>query len=241
MYIIRLDDASDYMNREKWNAVDNILDQFALCPIVGIIPHNEDQGMVTKYDRDADFWHVALAWQAKGWKIALHGYNHVYITANGGVNPVNNRSEFAGLPIAEQKEKIKNGYRILIEKGLKPEIFFAPSHTYDLNTIEALKEETDIRIISDTIASDIYYENGFYYIPQQTGKPRKLPFKLTTICLHPNTMNDDSLYELRRFIENNRRKFLSADSITLIKRKRTVFEMATRKAYFALRRIKKLI
>lgn len=36
-------------------------------------------------------------WQDKGWHIALHGYDHVYISENSGLEPFNNKSEFAGL------------------------------------------------------------------------------------------------------------------------------------------------
>lgn len=92
----------------------------------------------------------------KGWIIALHGYNHVYSTNEGGINPVNKRSEFAGISLEQQKKKIRSGVKIFRENGHDPQVFFAPSHTFDENTIKALKEESNIRIISDTIANRTY-------------------------------------------------------------------------------------
>ena len=149
-YLIRLDDACPYMSKKRWGQVENILDKYGIKPMVGIIPHNEDT--VTIIDsEDADFWIKALNWQEKGWTIALHGYNHCYATECGGINPIHKRSEFAGLSLEQQKDKIGKGYRILKEKGLNPTYFFAPSHTYDENTIKALKEVTPIRLLSDTM------------------------------------------------------------------------------------------
>ena len=183
MYLIRLDDASYFMKIEKWNQIETILDKYSIKPIVGIIPKNEDS-MFQKYKFNDGFWDKALKWQEKGWIIALHGYEHKYVSSNSGINPIHKRSEFAGLSLEEQKFKIQNGYNILKNKGLFPKVFFAPSHTFDKNTLIAIKEETPIKIISDTVSNDIYFKNDLYFIPVQTGKPRKLPFKVITICLH---------------------------------------------------------
>ena len=77
------------------------------------------------------------------------------------------------------------------EHGIDPKVFFAPAHTFDNNTLIALKECSNIRIISDTIANDIYTKYGFTFVPQQAGRVRKQPFRTVTFCYHPNTMNDD--------------------------------------------------
>lgn len=190
---MRLDDASEYMDVEKWQRMEDLLDKYHIKPIVGVIPNNQDPDMVGVYPKDEQFWEKVQRWKEKGWTIALHGYTHVFETREGGLNPVNDRSEFAGVPLERQKEKIRAGVRILREHGIEPEIFFAPAHTFDENTLIALKEESDIRIISDTIANDIYFENGFYFIPQQSGRVRKLPFKTVTFCYHPNMMKDGGL------------------------------------------------
>ena len=239
MYLIRLDDASDYMDVKKWNKIEKILDKYQIKPIVGIIPKNKDDSLISKYEHNDSFWKKALKWQEKGWTIAMHGYEHVYNTEEGGINPVQKRSEFAGLSLKEQREKIKNGFDILKKRGLLPKVFFAPSHTFDYDTLKALKLETNIRIISDTIARDVYYYNDFYFIPQQSGKVRKLPLKTVTFCYHPNTMIDDEFVELEEFLDKNLKEFITFSNIKLSKRKKTIFDKLLSSLYFLKRRMSK--
>ncbi len=240
MYLIRLDDASDRMDTEKWNRMEAVLDGYGVKPIVGVIPQNKDSALIGLYKENPSFWKDTVRrWQDKGWCLAMHGYEHVYTTASGGINPVNKRSEFAGLDLDEQKRKIHEGYAILKKKGIQPKIFFAPSHTFDKNTLEALRTETDIRIISDTVAFDVYFEGGFYFIPQQSGHVRKLPFKIVTFCYHPNIMNDRDFSVLEEFLKKYTAKFGTVDSV-LKKRKRTLFDALLRNFYFAFRYLRRI-
>ncbi len=75
---------------------------------------------------------------------------------------MHNRSEFAGLALEEQREKVRKGVAVFQEHGIVPRVFFAPGHTFDRNTLKALALESDIRVICDTIAKDVYYQDGFY-------------------------------------------------------------------------------
>lgn len=199
---IRLDDACPKRDIDKWNRMERLLDQYNIKPLVGIIPACKDPAM-EQYEEDPLFWDERVPmWQAKGWIMALHGYEHVFSSDDGGLNPVNKRSEFAGIPLSEQKEKIKNGLAILKKHRIIPTVFFAPAHTYDINTLKALEAESNIRIISDTPGYSIYYEHGFSFIPQQSGRVRKLPFKITTFCYHPNIMNETDFEELEEYIKH---------------------------------------
>ena len=208
-YILRLDDASDYMDLEKWSRMEQLLDKYQIKPIFGIIPKNGDESLVSKYQQNPEFWTLMHSWIDKGWIPAMHGYEHRYVTKYSGINPVNKRSEFAGLPYEKQAEKIRKGYQILVKHDISPEIFFAPSHTFDENTLKAIKSETPIRIISDTIAWDVYKDGDFWFIPQQSGSVRKLPFKTVTFCYHPNTMSDKAYEELGSFVKKNRGNFIA--------------------------------
>lgn len=236
-YIIRLDDASDHMDLKKWNRIEKLLDQYDVKPVFGIIPKNRDQSLVFTYKRNPDFWNLMHSWVGKGWIPAMHGYEHKYVTKEGGINPVHKLSEFAGLSYEEQAEKLQNGWNILLDHGIRPDIFFAPSHTFDKNTLKALAEKTTIRIISDTIASDIYKDGKFWFIPQQSGKVRKLPFKTVTFCYHPNTMDKDAYNELEQFLCINHKSFVSLDKqrILLCHRKINIIDLLLRKAYFMFR------
>ena len=219
------------MDVEKWDRMEKLLDKYKVKPLVGVIPHCEDP-MMDKYEFDAEFWKKVEIWKNKGWTIAMHGYNHVYGTPCGGMNPVNKRSEFAGLSYEEQAEKIERGWEILIDYGFHPEVFFAPSHTFDENTLKALKNKTTIRVISDTIASDVYKKDDFWFIPQQSGSVRKLPLKTVTFCYHPNTMTDKSFEILEAFLDSYQNRFTEYTELNMKKRKISLCDRLLQKIYF---------
>lgn len=117
------------------------------------------------------------------------------------MNPVKHFSEFAGVTFEEQCDMIGKAVRIFSSHALKPQVFFAPAHTFDENTLKALESCSDIRIVSDTIAADVYEYHGFIFIPQQTGKARKLPFRTVTMCYHPNIMEEQHFVQLDAFLQ----------------------------------------
>lgn len=239
-YLVRLDDACPYMNRKKWMSVENILNKYGIKPLVGIIPHNEDD-MTKIEEEDCIFWHKALQWQKNGWTIALHGFNHCYATECGGINPVHKRSEFAGLSYNEQKQKILQGYNVLKDKGLSPTYFFAPSHTFDVNTIKAIREVTPIRLLSDTFARFPYkYGEDFIIVPCQMGRFREISIGgYWTFCFHPNIMDADALAEFESFIDQHKEQFISFSDIP-IKNAGTkgIIDKLIEFAYLSLRRIR---
>lgn len=239
-YLIRLDDASEYMDVEKWNKVAAVLNKYRVRPIFGIIPNNRDPKMTGAYVQNKSFWDTAHRWIGQGWIPALHGYDHKYITSDGGINPVNNYSEFAGVPYDEQAMKMREGYRILLEHDIRPDIFFAPAHTYDENTILALKSETDIRCISDTVAWDLYKKDEITYIPLLAGRIRRIPIRVATFCYHPNTMNDNDIRRMDEDIYRNLRYFTGVD-FSDVKRGYSITDKMLQKVYFRYRSIKKRI
>ena len=203
---IRLDDACEKRDIKKWDRIEDLFDKYGIKPLIGVIPHCEDS-MMDEYEWDEHFWDRVHAWTKKGWIMALHGYSHKYTTTEGGLNPVNKLSEFAGVPLDEQKEKIKKGVEVFRAQGIEPSVFFSPAHTFDMNTLEALRSESSIRIISDTVADKPYSRWGFTFIPQQSGQVRKLPFHTVTFCYHPNEMNDEDFEVLERFLAEHKESF----------------------------------
>jgi predicted deacetylase len=237
LYIIRLDDASEYMDLEKWCKFEKILNNYQIKPIVSIIPNNKDKTFVEKYSANCDFWSKAAHWQNQNFIIGLHGYTHEYHTTNGGFNPVHSRSEFAGVPLEKQRVMLKKSISIMKKNGIFPKVFVAPSHTFDTNTLEALKLETDIRVISDTIARDMYFKDDFYFIPQQMGHVRKSIFKVTTFCYHPNEMSDKDFEILESFIIKNKEKFVNLNLRKIKIRKKDLVDVLLTKLYFLKRKI----
>lgn len=238
-YLVRLDDACPTMDKKKWHRIETILDNHAIKPMVGVVPLNEDPELMID-DADENFWKNVLQWEEKGWTIALHGCNHVYATRSGGINPVHKRSEFAGQPLAVQKQKVRIAIEFLNGKKINPESFFAPSHTFDLNTLVALKEESDIRFISDTISFHPYKFNDFYFIPQQFGRFRNIKIPgYWTFCFHPNDMGDASILSFEHFIKSNQTKFISFHSKEIkFNEKISLIDKLYRRAYFYYRELR---
>lgn len=232
-YILRLDDACERRDQAKWDKIEALLDMYEIKPLIGVIPHCEDP-MMEKYEFDEFFWDRVKKWKANGWEIALHGYNHVYGTKDGGINPVNARSEFAGESLDIQLKKIELGTAIFRAHGIEPKVFFAPSHTFDNNTIAALKLKSNIRFISDTVANKPYTKEGMTFVPQQSGRVRVLPFSFVTFCYHPNTMSEKAFYDLEKFIKKYKRKFISFPTVET-KRKKNTVDSILEKIYFTIR------
>ena len=128
-YLIRLDDACPTMDAAKWQRMEDMLDRYGVRPMVGVIPANNDPKQRIDSE-DFTFWDKVKSWVNKGWTIALHGYDHCYVSEDGlkGLNPLWARSEFAGVSLEKQKEKIREGVKIFRSHGIDPQYFFAPSH-----------------------------------------------------------------------------------------------------------------
>ena len=236
-YLIRLDDACPYMDRAKWQRIEDLLDKYEVKPLVGIIPVNSDSETMID-SKDAGFWDKALRWEQKGWNIALHGFDHVCTTKKGGLNPVHKRSEFAGLSYEEQCQKIRNGYTLLRDKGLDVKWFFAPSHTFDENTLNAIKELTPIRFISDMIATKPYLYKGFTFVPCQMGVLREMPISgYWCACYHPNIMKDEEFVALDSFLKMHKDDVISFDELPEAGSK-SIKDKLLSLAYYTLRRIK---
>ena len=220
MYLLRVDDASEHWNKENWQRMHDLCKAYDIKPIVAVIPNNEDAKLL-KYPYDIGFNEKILNWIEEGWTPAMHGYNHVFISEFSGMNPVNNRSE------------------LLHALEIYPKIFVAPAHTFDKNTLIALKEESDIRIISDTIAKDIYYDDDFYFIPQQSGEVREIKLPTVTFCYHPNNMSEKSFNKLEDFIVKHKNEMISFNDLVMRKRKLDFQDKVLKSAYFMIHSFKK--
>ena len=236
IYIMRLDDACPRLDTDRWERLEALLDKYGVRPLVGVIPDCQDTSM-DRYPENPLFWQRVERWKNKGWCIAMHGCTHVYSTDCGGVNPVNHRSEFAGEPLEVQEEKISRGVEIMRAHGIEPKVFFAPSHTFDANTLTALKKCSGIRIISDTVANAPYSADGFTFVPQQSGRARELPMKWITYCYHPNMMTDFDFERLEAFLTGHASEFIDFPTEG-VDRPFIVYDRLLRAGYYAVRAIK---
>lgn len=206
--LFRLDDISWDMNYENFSRIRDLFLKYDIRPLIGIIPHNEDAKLKKQAgDRGISqdrFWAEMLDLQQNhGWAVALHGYDHVYVTSDSGIFKINDRSEFAGLPYEQQEEKIRLGKAILESHGLCIDAFMAPAHSLDWNTVEALKKN-NITVITDGRCAYPYWKNGVLFMPQVWSKPHRGVCGIFTACFHINSWADYRFQKLERFIQKHK-------------------------------------
>lgn len=240
MYIMRLDDAAENWEKENWHRMHDLLSKYNIKPIIAIIPNNSDPFLLS-FDKDKEYYPTIHKWLKEGWTPALHGYDHVQDSLSGGINPVNKRSEFAGKSYYEQYIKITEGYKTLSDRGIKTNIFVAPAHTFDKTTLQALRNSRRISIISDTVANDVYYYNGLFFVPQQSGEVREIFFKVTTFCYHPNTMSDEQFIKLEKFLKRHSKDFTDIKKVKFKKRNKNTLDKVLSALYFTRIKIRQLI
>ncbi len=238
-YIVRLDDAHPRMNQNQWQKFEEILDRHNIKPIVAVIPSNEDESLNFPIE-DLNFWEKVKRWQSKGWEIGIHGFNHIFTSGDPGMVAINNYSEFAGLPLSDQRTKIRKAIQIFNGHGIKPRFFIAPGHSFDINTIKALEIETDIRWISDGISLFPYNQMGFYFVPQQIWRFRRLPFGQWTCAFHPSTSIDAEILLFEKFILKNKKHFLNSFEKPDTNRAKSFLDKIFGNIYFVLLKLKNL-
>jgi predicted deacetylase len=217
-YLIRLDDACHTMASRRWQLVEQVLDRHGVQPIVAVIPDNHDPKL--SFDApDPAFWERVRSWVRKGWTVGMHGYTHfMHATQEPPLLPFYRRSEFAGLTLEEQGAKIRASWQRFVANGVEPEVWVAPAHSFDLLTLQALRSETPIRVISDGVAWDTYHEHDFNWIPQQLWSLAERPSGLWTVCLHPNTMDDAAVTALDQALGRFRSRVTRARDVLLRQR-----------------------
>ncbi|MDP3004179.1 MAG: DUF2334 domain-containing protein [Candidatus Azambacteria bacterium] len=200
----RLDDIAPNMNWENFNRLILIYNKHDIKPLLAVIPNNQDTELL-KHPLNHEFLIIIDGLKRNGWIIAQHGYRHVYGNQNGGILNINSKSEFAGLNFETQRQMTENGKKILEEKFGDINTFVAPGHSFDKNTVKALKEN-GFNYISDGVALYPFKKRGLIWLPQILWRPRKVWLGFITVAFHPNTMTDEDFNNLEEFIEKNPEK-----------------------------------
>jgi predicted deacetylase len=210
-YLLRFDDLCPTFDRAKWNRYLPLIEEFKLRPILSVVPENCDEALEVA-SADPDFWLHMRALQKAGATIGLHGYRHIKERRGKSLIPIHWRSEFAGIPLYVQQDWIQNGIEILLGHGLNPEIWVAPRHGFDRNTLQALRS-VGITVLSDGFARRPIQRHGVTWIPMQLWEPAAKPSGLWTICVHPNTASDASVQRLHRFLAHHAPAFTSVERV----------------------------
>ena len=195
-YIIRFDDICPTMNWDVWHEIETTLLEADVTPLLAVIPDNQDQELRVAPPA-VDFWDRVRTWQARGWAIALHGYQHKYVTKESGLIGQNSYSEFAGLSETIQAEKIQKGLAIFEREGVRADAWVAPAHSFDRVTLKILAQYGP-RLISDGYTRWPFVDQfGLNWIPQQLCGLTPCHTGVWTVCLHCNPWTGELLDQFR--------------------------------------------
>lgn len=189
---VRLDDITPDMDWEKFTRFRKLMDEAYVLPLAGVVPDSRDPNLHI-CDARPGFWDFVNELEENGWTIAMHGCHHVYTTQEGGMLPLNRESEFAGLPYEKQEHLIREGRRILEDHGIVTDLFMAPAHSYDRNTLRALLANGFTKM-TDGFGNAPYTYRGMTFYPISLNRASVLKKKekegVTTFVVHVNTMNE---------------------------------------------------
>jgi peptidoglycan/xylan/chitin deacetylase (PgdA/CDA1 family) len=191
-FLVRFDDICSTMNWRMWDRIEAELDAHGIKPVLAVVPANADPQLAISEPNPA-FWDRIRTWERKGWSIAMHGFEHRYVTKASGILRLNARSEFAGLPHGEQESKLRRSLDLFRAEGVEPRCWIAPSHSFDWTTVRILNQ-LGIRVISDGL-SRLPYEDrhGSLWVPQQLWRFKLVPPGIWTVCCHHNGWSDQDL------------------------------------------------
>lgn len=206
---VRMDDITPDMNWENFRFFQQLFEEVGITPLLGIVPENKDENL-HKEEAHQDFYEIMKELQSKGWVLSMHGCHHIYSTKKGGMFPLNNFSEFAGVSYTEQKKMLEEGKQKLAEKGIVTDIFMAPAHSYDKNTLRALKELGFTRM-TDGFGKKPYTYKGMTFYPISFQLSRSLNEKegYTTMVLHANTITESDKEKYKKIFKEHGKDMIS--------------------------------
>lgn len=208
---VRLDDITPDMDWERFLKFKALLDKYQVKPLIGVVPDNRDDNLKgSRQGAPDDFWAYIRELQEEGWSVAMHGYRHIYSTQKGGMFPLNNFSEFAGISYEEQLQMLTEGKKILAENGIETDIFMAPAHSYDKDTIKALIK-TGFNKITDGFGTKPYVWRGitFYPISFRLENTFKNNTGYSTMVVHTGTIKENEWTIFESYFKKENVKWIS--------------------------------
>jgi len=191
-YMLRFDDICPTMNWEVWEAIERNLILHGIRPMLAVVPDNQDKGLMIDPPAE-DFWERVRDWQRRGYAIALHGYQHVYINRERGLMRLTAHSEFTGLPYEVQAEKLEKGMAIFAKHGIRADAWIAPSHSFDRNTLAVL-DKLGLRTVCDGLWPWPHKdEDGIFWVPQQLWRFAPKSSGIWTVCCHHNQWSPEKV------------------------------------------------
>jgi predicted deacetylase len=231
-YLLRFDDICPTMNWSVWARVEAVLLREKITPMLAVIPDNQD-GHLRIEPPDERFWDRVRQWQTLGWTIGLHGYQHLLTVPNGGLLSINDYGEFAGLPRAEQERKLQAGVAIFQRERVRSQLWIAPAHSFDKNTLEILNDFGFLFLSDGFSFFPRVDELGITWIPQQLWDFKWRPLGIWTICFHINGWTEERVHAFESNIQRYRDAICAFETIVDFYRGRRwdAFDLFVARAY----------
>jgi predicted deacetylase len=199
-YLLRFDDLSPAMNWRVWAEIEEALVRKRIQPLLAVVPDNRDPTLQLEAPVD-NFWQRVRGWQALGWTVGLHGFQHKYVTEHAGIVTAKTKSEFAGLPARDQEDKLRRGVEIFVRQGINPNVWIAPNHSFDSTTVTLLPE-LGMRVISDgQCRFPFVCSQEMFWVPQQLSRLKPAPAGIWTVCYHHNQWTPSVLAQFHRDLD----------------------------------------
>ena len=207
--LIRIDDIAENMNWPLMKRCEALFDKYNIKHLLGVVSNNKDPELKS-YPKNESFWSQVRAWKEKKWEISMHGFTHVYDkdTYKNDYFNYGGKSEFFGHTYEEQFSRINKSLKIFEKENIKIRSFFAPNHTYDLNTFSALKDNNILNII-DGYGLMPFKINNINFIPQLFYKEIILPFGIQSTQVHLNYWDENDFLKFEKFIIKNNKKIIT--------------------------------
>lgn len=228
--VVRLDDICDTMNIERFFQMKELLDRYDIKPLLGVVPLNADNTLMVDKPYP-DFLELMYSCKNSGWSIAMHGTHHLYDTTAKGIATKRPKSEFSGKSLTEQISLIKEGKEKMIADGLDTDIFFAPGHSYDRNTILALRD-CGFHVISDGRAHQNYQWKGMDFVPvRHYGLYMEPGGQMTTMCFHLNNMDEQEFAKTEKYIDKHIKTIISFDEAKILPKSNTIIALVDERTF----------
>ena len=238
--VIRFDDIAPNMNWTMMEKCEELFDMYNIKPVLGVIPNNQDKELMN-YPIKNNFWKIVKDWQLKNWSIAMHGYSHLYSAETNKKDyfGYGGKSEFFGHSYNDQFLKIKKGLTIFQENNIDVDTFFAPNHTYDVNTFKALKECGIFRVI-DGYGLSTYVYDEIKFVPQLFYNLYMLPYGIQSTQIHINDWKENNFQFFKSFVEKYHTKIINLDRAFSINNSSTLIKFLNTSIEALLKTIRKV-
>jgi predicted deacetylase len=211
-YLLRFDDICPTLKWSVWHEIESILLASDIRPLLAVVPDNRDERLMV-CPPDTSFWEKVRKWQARGWSIGLHGYQHIYSSSDRGLVGLLPRSEFAGLTEDKQEHQLEAAVDIFRAEGVRPDFWVAPGHSFDRTTLRLLAAK-GIRVLSDGHSIMPFVDEfGVLRVPQQLWRFRGMPFGVWTVCIHFNSWSRNDIDLFRCSLLKYKRRLTSLEQV----------------------------